>query len=373
MDNNSVSIIDSTLREGEQTPGIFFNNSDRLKIISHLHELNIDEIELGTASPKISHLPQLIEEARTITTGSRRLALWCRCKDKDILFAARCKPDVLSLSLPVSDLHITKRLKKDRTWVLETIHASVEKARLLAIPYVSIGFEDSTRADLEFLQQAAERAQSAGAQRIRLADTVGIGSPSTIQHLVHSLKQSTLIDIGVHCHNDFGMATANSIAAVDAGAQWLDATILGLGERAGNCRLEEAMGYLELIKNIKKYRVDLLPKVCRLGARMANKDIPGNHPLIGKDIFTCETGLHQHGLAVDPNTYEPYEPQKVGNERKLLFGKKTGLRAIDLQLNQLGIAMNHRQINTFAEEVREKGAPLNAADLAQFAVEHDHH
>ena len=363
------SIIDSTLREGEQTPGIRLTDDHRRNIIAHLHEVGVDEIELGIASsPANNHLPQLVADARSITQASCRLGLWCRCIEKDIDFAGSCRPDVLSLSIPVSDLHITERLKKNRDWVKKIMVGSIRQGLALDIPFISVGLEDASRADPDFLLQVARLAEENGAWRIRLADTVGICSPGTIRELVRPLQQSLQIDIGVHCHNDFGMATANSIAALEAGASWFDATVLGLGERAGNCRLEEAIGYVTFVLEHQQYHPEFLPQLCRYVSSVTASPIHRNHPLVGDDIFTCETGLHQHGLAVNPTTYEPYEPSQVGSRRKLRFGHKTGTRAINLQLTKRGLQFDDMQVRLLTRRIRSSGKTLSEEQLVQYVT-----
>ncbi|MEN8190761.1 MAG: pyruvate carboxyltransferase, partial [Thermodesulfobacteriota bacterium] len=177
-------VIDSTLREGEQTPGVKISDHARRNILSRLYKIGVDEIEMGIASPLNSHIPGLVDAARHITGGDCRLALWSRCVRRDISFAGSCKPDVLSLSIPASDLHITKRLRRDRVWVLRKLSSSIAQAVRCDIPYISVGFEDSSRADPEFLVQLGKVAEESGARRIRLADTVGVCTPASIGRLV---------------------------------------------------------------------------------------------------------------------------------------------------------------------------------------------
>jgi homocitrate synthase NifV len=324
-------IIGSTLREGEQTPGVCFTQEQRCEIIRGICQVGIEEMELGIASRKNSQLPGLFASARKLrddSGGQQQFGLWCRCLPDDIDFAATCRPDVLSLSIPASDLHIKERLRKERNWITATLRQSVALAKKHAIPFISIGFEDATRADREFLCQLALVAADCGVQRLRLADTVGVASPSTIAALVHMVTDQSGLVCGVHTHNDFGMATANGIAAIEAGAGWIDATALGLGERAGNCRLEEAAAFLHLQKDMKRYQINLLPELCQTVSQAAGMAIARNHPVVGKSIFTCETGLHLHGLTVNPHTYEPYPPDTIGASRTLRFGRKSGKRAL---------------------------------------------
>lgn len=364
-----IEIIDSTLREGEQAPGVVFTEATRRSIITGLHRVGIDEIELGVAATVHTHLPRLVREARRISDRICRLALWCRCRQEDIAFAASCAPDVLSLSIPVSDKHIRERLGKDKTWIKTTLACSIQQASALGIPYVSVGLEDASRADIDFLLAAAKIAAEHGAARIRLADTVGICSPGRMEKLVSTVKSAVKIPVGVHCHNDFGMATANSVAALEAGAKFLDATVLGIGERAGNCRLEEAVGYLSLVREQVEYRPEFLPELCRRVAETTGKGIADNHPLIGSAIFTCESGLHQHGLSINPDIYEPYAPERVGGTRRLRFGGKTGIKAVRLQLRKAGIRLDEMQIRSLVRCIRSGGRILNKEQLLRLAAE----
>ncbi|HHB75359.1 MAG TPA: pyruvate carboxyltransferase [Desulfobulbus sp.] len=367
MTEKAINIVDSTLREGEQTPGVRFTDEHRRSIIKHLHGIGIDEIELGVAAPSNTYLRELVGDARKLTGGSCRLGLWCRCREEDITYGALCRPDVLSLSIPTSDLHINERLGKNRNWIITRMAESIDQALSINVPAVSIGFEDASRADPEFLLTLAKVAERSGVCRIRLADTVGICTPETVKKLIQPLTERMRVDIGVHCHNDFGMATANSITALQAGARWIDATILGLGERAGNCRMEEVVGYLTLQENNKRYRPELLAELCRYTANVSGSHVPGNHPIVGENIFTCETGLHQHGLAVNPVTYEPYDPQRVASQRTLRFGGKTGRKAIYLELARHGFYLSRSQVTHVAEYLRSSGKTLDGEELKRVA------
>ena len=180
-------------------------------------------------------------------------------------------------------------------------------------------------------------AKKEGAYRIRLADTVGRATPSEFGSLVATIKKAVgTLPVGVHTHNDFGMATANAISGLENGAEWVDSTVLGLGERTGCARLEEVAGYLALIQNnTNLHSTELLP-LSRLVAEITTTPIPMNQPIIGERIFTCETGLHLQGLYKNPKTYESYPPEKVGGRRSLLVSAKSGKRALAHKLEELG-------------------------------------
>lgn len=352
-------IVDSTLREGEQTPGVSFSLEEKIKIALLLDLVGIEEIELGIASKHNPDLARLTQCCRMKIKRSR-LAIWSRCRLEDIQYAADLGPDVLSLSIPASDLHIIEKLGKSRSWALNTLSASISQAQAHGFKTVSVGLEDATRADENFLMQLVSTAAHSGADRIRIADTVGIASPNSISRLVRTIKNQNNLEIGVHTHNDFGMATANAVSALETGAQWADATVLGLGERAGNCRLEEITGFLALAgADRRAYNVKHLRPLCLIVARASKRKIAPNHPLVGEAIFTCETGLHLQGLNKNPMTYEPYEPAEVGTSRKLLYGRKTGKRALAEKLSHSGLILAEDKLEEALSRIRNFASSSN--------------
>lgn len=331
---DNYTIIDTTLREGEQTPGTTFSLADKFRILDGLARVGVDEAELGISSQFTSCTGPLVRYCRS-HHPQLSLSLWSRCNSDDIEHAGKLQPDILSLSIPVSDIHLHKRLKKDRRWAKISMIDGLRQAIHLGM-VTSIGFEDATRSDPLFLREMARTAVEHGASRIRIADTVGISSPGRFANLISDIK----VDIGncrlaVHTHNDFGMATANGVAAVEAGANSVDTVVLGLGERTGCARLEEVAGYFSLIHGDQRYKPEHLKPLADLLASLTGKNIPGNQPLVGEDIFTCETGLHVQGLQADPVSYEPFPPERVLAERKMLFGAKSGRRALSNHITQL--------------------------------------
>lgn len=364
-------IIDSTLREGAQAPGVNFSFLEKIRIIRHLSRLGIEEIETGVASSGCPELPLLVRAARRAVEGRSRISLWCRCRAEDIRFAALCGPDVLSLSLPVSDLHLQQKLGRSRSWALAVLTDAIAAAGRHGFHAITLGLEDATRAHPAFLADILRAAQSAGAERIRLADTVGIATPGMIKDLVRHAKNHCSLPLGIHAHNDFGMATANSVAALEAGASWADATVLGLGERAGSSRLEELVGYLVLAAGMERYEPALLPGLCSLVARAAKRPISAQHPIVGSGIFTCETGLHVQGLFRDPATYEPFAPDRVGRCRHIRFGGKTGKKAIRNGLAAMGLRVSEEEAAYLAARVRQMAGIgnswLNCGELLHLA------
>jgi homocitrate synthase NifV len=359
-------IIDTTLREGEQTPGVLFSLAEKQHIVDGLVRVGVGEAELGISSRFHPCVAPLIAYCRT-THPHLKLSLWSRCREEDITLAAELRPDLLSLSIPVSDIHLEKRLDKNRAWALAMMTTVMAAARRRGMT-VAIGFEDATRSDLRFLLEMAKAAEQHGAVRIRLADTVGIASPSEMARLVGSVaKVLTTCQVGVHTHNDFGMATANAIAALEAGARSVDTVVLGLGERTGCARLEEIVGYLSLVKGETGLQAGQLKPLAGYVAAVTGRKIEGNRPIVGEDIFTCETGLHLQGLRNDPQTYEPFAPEKVGSRRRLLLGPKCGRRAILAHLAGLDCRfaedIPEQAVRTVREETARLRRPLSDVEL----------
>ncbi|MDK9707076.1 MAG: pyruvate carboxyltransferase [Desulforhopalus sp.] len=351
MRHNSV-IIDTTLREGEQSPGVYFSPEVKRHIIDGLVRIGVTEVELGISSPFHPCAGLLIAYCRD-QHPHLRLSLWSRCREEDITMAAELRPDLLSLSIPVSEIHLEKRLGKNRAWAMDTMSAAMHCAAKLGIPF-AIGFEDASRSDIGFLTEMAMAAERLGAERIRLADTLGIASPGTMTGLIRQLGEKlTTCPVAVHTHNDFGMATANAVAALEAGARFVDTVVLGLGERTGCARLEEVVGYLALVKGESRWQVEMLKPLAEYVAEFTGKAIAGNRPIVGDAIFTCETGLHLQGLRNDPQTYEPFAPERVGARRSLLLGPKSGRRAILAHLEELDERLVENPPEEAVQKIRE--------------------
>ncbi|RZB31888.1 MAG: homocitrate synthase NifV [Desulfobacteraceae bacterium Eth-SRB1] len=364
-------IVDSTLREGEQTANVYFDLTEKLRIIDLLIKVGVDEIELGIAAQN-SEIDKLIKEAGKLA-GCPKLALWCRCLPKDIEESLKLCPDILAISIPVSDIHIKQKLDKDRKWALARVCEGIRQAKNLSSCYLSLGLEDASRADMDFVEEVCLLAEKEGINRIRFADTVGIMDPILMFETIMRLRNRLGIDIGVHTHNDFGMATANVISALAAGADFADVTVNGLGERAGNAVLEEVVGFLEKRKGTDKYNLKRLRPLSEYVAKVSGISLSPRKPVVGKDIFTCESGIHIDGLVKNPSNYEPYDPSEVCLERKFLIGKKAGENALRHKLQSLGIKTEDYQMERVLRRVKKESTTLmtSLADdkLLQIALE----
>ena len=350
-----VGLIDSTLREGLQAVGVDLSLDQQVAVAAGSVALGLEELEVGpvglasaTGDEAGERLARLIPRLRR-EAGVRRLALWCRCRPEDIERSLALGPEVLALSIPVSQRQMASKLGRPAAAVKAMVGAALAQARG-RVPYLALGLEDVTRAEPEFLRQMVLLAVEHGVNRLRLADTVGISAPGEIAELVERVRHylgaaeaglataappsasapSNRLSIGVHTHNDFGLAGANAVAALAAGADWADVSLLGLGERAGLARLEEVAAYLALRRG-HPYRLERLPELARQLADFCGREIPPWRPVLGRDVFSCETGLHLAALQVDPASYEPFAPELVGRRRTLLYGVKAGRRAIARQ------------------------------------------
>lgn len=359
-----MAIIDTTLREGQQRYGVYLDLEQKRDILLQIAGLGVEEIEIGVVG-RDSCVTPLYEWAWS--TLSCKLSVWSTCREKDIRAAAELMPQRLSICVPVSDAHLTQRLGTDRKGLIKSTGRALQLAARLGLPYISLGLEDISRADLDFALEVANLACKQGVSRLRLADTVGIWNPVVAADMVKRFKDTLDRPVGVHCHNDFGMATANSVASLMAGADFADASLLGLGERAGLAVLEELVAYLHFHTN-SSYHVDGLPEMCRNLASLLRLELSAFKPITGEHLFYCETGLHVDGLYKSPELYEPYAPEKLGHVRKLSLGAKSGLAAVKATLNELG-SQSTEELENLVSAIREQstslGRPLSPKAISE--------
>ena len=364
----SVGINDTTLRDGEQTAGVTFNADEKIAIACALAQAGVLEMEVG--------IPTLgAEERETIRAISAlplpiRPMVWARMCLSDVRTADLCLVPFVNLSIPVSDIHLHHKLKRDRAWVLKTV-ADVVRFAIDRGMVVCVGAEDASRADRDFVCRVAEAAQSAGAVRFRFADTLGILDPFTAFDRIGHLHKSVDIPIEMHAHDDLGMATANTLAAVLAGARYVNTTVNGLGERAGNASLEEIVVALHVIYGWKT-GVDTkqLPVISELVGRASGRPAPPQKSVVGEAVFTHEAGIHVDGLLKDVHTYQGFDPADVGRSHRIVLGKYSGSRAVEYVYGKLGIQISRSQAHHIVGLVRThavttKTSP-NDQDLQRF-------
>jgi len=343
-----IKIIDTTLRDGEQAPGVCFTLKDKIKIAEMLAAAGVDEIEAGT--------PSMGEEVQKDIRQLVRLGLpcrfsvWCRAMAKDIDFARRCETGSLHISFPISQI-LLGVMEKDESWVLRELERLVPMARW-DFDHVTVGAQDATRADAAFLGTFLNLAADAGASRVRIADTVGLSTPMAVHRLIMGLSRIRPgIELEFHGHNDLGMATANAMSAIAAGVAAVSVTVNGLGERSGNSALEEVIQAMELINGYKS-NVDAkrLMAICLYVAEASGRPIPPGKPVTGSDIFTHESGIHCAGLLKDGLSYQPFIPETVGREGcRFVLGSHSGSKSIQYMLAQAGINVSLDDAMRFKE------------------------
>ena len=335
-DRRPCAINDTTLRDGEQAPGVAFTLAEKAAIAAALDAAGIDEIEAGTPAMGGEEI-EAIQAAVHAAPGAR-VAAWCRMTEADVDAALRAGVCHANLSVPTSPRQIAAKLRGDAGEVLARIARVVPYARDRGLS-VSVGGEDSSRADPDFLLRVLDAAASAGAWRFRYADTLGVLDPFTTESAFRRLRAGSDLALEFHGHDDLGLATANTLAALRGGATDASVCVLGLGERAGNAALEQVAAALARLQ-LGATRIDLacLADLAELVARSARRGIPPAQPIVGEVAFTHEFGIHVSGLLRDPATYEAMDPALFGRERRIVLGKHSGAASVREALLRAGLA-----------------------------------
>lgn len=355
-----ITIYDTTLRDGEQTPGVCLRTPEKVKIARKLDELKIHQIEAGF--PVVSR-----EEKKSVKTIIKEdlnadILVLSRTKKEDIDTAIDCGVDGIITFMGVSDLHLKHKLKMSQEEILNVCMGSIEHAKDHGL-FVAFSAEDATRTDLNFLKKLYKKAEEYGADRVHIADTVGAISPQGMSYLVKELRSEVKTGIALHCHNDFGMALSNSIAGLLAGANAISTTVNGIGERAGNTSLEEIVMALKLIYDVDLgFNIKIFYELSKLVEELTHMKIPDNKPIVGRNVFRHESGIHVDAVLEEPLTYEPFLPELIGHQRRIVLGKHSGCRAVKAKLTECGIEVSRDELCKIVEEVkiqREKGKYIN--------------
>ena len=368
-----IRIFDTTLRDGEQTPGVSLSPEQKLNVAKKLDALGIDAIETGF--PVISDGERSAVKMITSESFNSELCGLARTNKKDIDAAVDCGLNYIHTFIATSDIHLEYKLKMTREQALEKAIDAVEygKSRGLQVEFSA---EDATRTDRVFLKQIFSEGAKAGADRIDIPDTVGYSTPQYIAEITKDAIDATKLPVSVHCHNDFGLAVANAISGIQAGAECAHVTINGIGERAGNASLEELVMALNSLQfeqtwetNINK---ELLYETSRYVSKIVGITVQPNKAIVGENAFGHESGIHTHGVLSNPLTYEPISPEIVGRTRWLQVGKHAGIHGMNAMLKEYGITPNEEQKQKILDKVKnigDQGKQVTEVELLSLANE----
>lgn len=368
-----IKILDTTLRDGEQTPGVALSDENKVTIAKALDDLGVDIIEAGSAiasEGEKSAIRKICSE-----NLNAEILSFARIVKVDIDAAISCGVNGVFLVSPTSDIHITHKLRSSREAVLEKISESIQYCKKHGL-VVDLCCEDGSRSDMDFLLKVVDLAVELNAERFTIADTVGIATPEKISSIFKNLgshleKSNKKILLGVHCHNDFGFATANTISAVESGAGVVDVTVNGLGERVGNAPLEEVAASLKFLYGYHS-NIDCgkILGVSKLIEKLTGIGISRNKAIVGENAFTHGAGIHVDGILKNPETYEGVKPEFFGAKRRFVIGKLMGMHALKTILSEMNIEANDNDTKEIFDKVKfiaDKGKHLTNVDLEVIA------
>jgi 2-isopropylmalate synthase len=365
-----VKILDTTLRDGEQTPNVALTLDDKLKIAQALDELGVDIIEAGFPINSEGEA----EAVKNIAGAGLQaeICALCRASKQDIDAAIGCDVDSVHIFLATSKVHLEKKLKISKEEAVEKAVTAVQYAKEHGL-IAEFSCEDGTRTELEFLHEVHGSIEDVGVDRIDIPDTVGVMTPAAMMQFVSEIKKKTKVPLAVHCHDDFGLSVANSLAGVRGGAEEVHVTMNGLGERAGNAALEEVVMALQAFYGITtSVNTRKLAFVSRLVSQLTGIQVQPNKAIVGENAFSNQAGIHVHGILSESSTYEPMRPEIVGKERSIVMGKHSGAHAVESRLKEYGLSLDKEQLTELVKRVKkyaESGKKLDDAEL--FALAYD--
>ena len=343
-------ICDVTLRDGEQTPGVAFTREEKIAIAQKLDSIGVEVIEAGF--PVVSPTEEATVRDIAHLGLNARICCLARSVARDIDVALRCDVDFVSIFIATSDIHL--KYKYHKTF------AEAESCALDVLDYakdhgltVRFAAEDATRTDVNVLKSIFKQAEDHGADYLSIADTVGILNPSTTFWLVSEIKKSINTKLCIHCHNDLGMAVANTLSAAEAGAYQLHTTVNGIGERSGNSALEEVLMGLRVQYGVERYDSTKLMELSKMVEQYSDVRIPRTKPVVGKNAFSHESGIHVAAVLENPMTYELFSPEMVGGEREFIIGKHTGTKALKGVVEKMGHNLTHDQMCSLLDKVKK--------------------
>lgn len=355
MPRNRISIFDTTLRDGEQSPGCSMDLDEKLRMAEKLEELGVDIIEAGF--PIASEGDFAAVKAVAARCRGVKVAALCRTAEQDVARAAEALANAASPRIhtfcATSDIHLEHKLRKTRAEVMAMTHRAVQQARNYAND-VEFSAEDATRSDINYLCEVLDAAVDAGASVLNVPDTVGYTTPPEYTYLVQQVIERVVRDrdviVSVHCHNDLGLAVANSLAAIEAGARQVECTINGIGERAGNASLEEIVMALHVRADRLPFETGIVTQqlysASQLLSSIVGFDVQPNKAIVGRNAFAHEAGIHQHGVINNPLCYEIMTPESVGvPANSLVLGKHSGRHALSLRYMELGYDVTANELD----------------------------
>lgn len=351
-----ITIVDTTLRDGEQTAGVVFANAEKLRIAKLLDEIGVDQIEAGIpvmGGDEKEVIKQIVDAGLKASIMG-----WNRAVVSDIQHSLDCGVDAVAISISTSDIHIEHKLRSTREKVLSSMVKACEFAKKHNL-YVSVNAEDASRSDMEFLLRFAKEAKEAGADRLRFCDTVGILEPFSTYEKIKTIREEVGIDIEMHMHDDFGLAVANTLAGIRAGATHAGVTVNGLGERAGNAALEEVVMALKYLEGIDlNFKTERFRELSEYVSRASGRQLPAWKSIVGTNMFAHESGIHADGALKNPLTYEVFKPEEVGLERQIVIGKHSGTAAIKAKFREYGIELDDQEAADILTMVRAQAVEL---------------
>lgn len=344
-------INDTTLRDGEQAPYVAFNTAEKLRIATLLDVCGADELEIGIAAMGVKEREDIKE---LLGLGLRaRMMTWNRMKMEDLDSSLSCGVQAVDLSIPVSDLLIGVKFGGSKVKVLNELEKVVGTATKEGL-FVCIGGEDSSRGNHDFIRDVMELGRECGAHRYRYCDTIGVMTPTQTYEAIKVLCDLDLLPIEMHTHNDFGLANANALSGIDAGAIGMNTTVVGLGERAGNASFEQILMALKHLYGESRTVDPLqLRELVQTVADAANINLAHNAPIVGERIFAHESGIHADGMMKNSHAYEPYEASEVGLQSSYPIGKHSGSATIRYHLARMGIRADNSILGDLLPKIRE--------------------